>query len=290
MPLRQLILLPIQKPIWKRWATVLVSLLVVFTWECGDGWFGKALVDDPLSSDHYMCRRRALRPWRFTISYSCNQLPNDAGFPPWLLVLRLYVNSSFEVLDLQNLVVKTERFEVVSSLARKDSVTMQQMLKSLLTSTLTVLSPGQVLSFSASSAQDFGINSCQVATMYESPVGFRHGPKIIDQRRYRCFGLWGQRQTATASARLDLPVKVADHTARRVVLLSDQAFGLENVKVALWLYGTLERYLPVFLTSFTPNFLPYWLNCWVEIKPDTPSPTGTVNLCGTRCDHSWLSK
>ena len=59
---------------------------------------------------------------------------------------------------------------------------------------------------------------------------------------------------------LDLVREVAgDQIARRVVLLSDQAFGLENVKeVALRLWLCLERYLPCLpLHRLCPTLCPF---------------------------------
>ena len=87
----------------------------------------------------------------------------------------------------------------------------------------------------------------QVATMYESPVGFRHGPKsLINQDTVVL--VFGTTTDYTRKYDLDLVREVAgDQIARRVVLLSDQAFGLENVKeVALGCGGVLNDIYRVF--------------------------------------------
>ena len=66
--------------------------------------------------------------------------------------------------------------------------------------------------------------------------------------------------------------------ARRVVLLSDQAFGLENVKeVALGCGGVLNDIYRVFPYIVYAQLFALLTSLKVENKPDTPSPTGTVN-------------
>ena len=110
----------------------------------------------------------------------------------------------------------------------------------------------------------------QVATMYESPVGFRHGPKSLINEDTVVL-VFGSTTDYTRKYDLDLVREVAgDQIARRIVLLSDQVFDLENVKeVVLGCGGVLnDVYGQLFalLTSLK-----------VGNKPDTPSPTGTVN-------------
>ena len=77
---------------------------------------------------------------------------------------------------------------------------------------------------------------------------------------------------------LDLVREVAgDQIARRVVLLSDQAFGLENVKeVALGCGGVLNDVYRVSLILFR-SIICSLTSLKVGNRPDTPSPTGTVN-------------
>ena len=88
--------------------------------------------------------------------------------------------------------------------------------------------------------------------------------------------------TTTAYTRkydLDLVREVAgDQIARRVVLLSDQAFGLENVKeVVLGCGGVLNDIYRVFPYIVYAQLFALLTSLKVENKPDTPSPTGTVN-------------
>ena len=118
----------------------------------------------------------------------------------------------------------------------------------------------------------------QVATMYESPVGFRHGPKSLINEDTVVL-VFGTTKDYTRKYDLDLVREVAgDHIARRVVLLSDQAFGLENVKeVALGCGGVLNDIYRVFPYIVYAQLFALLTSLKVENKPDTPSPTGTVN-------------
>ena len=78
---------------------------------------------------------------------------------------------------------------------------------------------------------------------------------------------------------MDLVREVAgDKIARRVVLLSDQAFGLENVKeVALGCGGVLNDVYRVFPYIVYGQLFALLTSLKVGNRPDTPSPTGTVN-------------
>ena len=101
-----------------------------------------------------------------------------------------------------------------------------------------------------------------------------------------------QRTDYTRKYDLDLVREVAsDQIARRVVLLSDQAFGLENVKeVALGCGGVLNDIYRVFPYIVYAQLFALLTSLKVENKPDTPSPTGTSKPCGTRCDYSRIPK
>ena len=69
-----------------------------------------------------------------------------------------------------------------------------------------------------------------------------------------------------------------DQIARRVVLLSDKAFGLENVKeVALGCGGVLNDVYRVFPYIVYGQLFALLTSLKVGNRPDTPSPTGTVN-------------
>ena len=118
----------------------------------------------------------------------------------------------------------------------------------------------------------------QVATMYESPVGFRHGPKSLINEDTVVL-VFGTTTDYTRKYDLDLVREVAgDQIARRVVLLSDQVFGLENVKeVALGCGGVLNDVYRVFPYIVYGQLFALLTSLKVGNRPDTPSPTGTVN-------------
>ena len=101
-----------------------------------------------------------------------------------------------------------------------------------------------------------------------------------------------QRKTTPAKYDLDLVREVAgDHIARRVVLLRIKPLVLKMSKK--WPFGcggVLNDIYRVFpYPSFMPNSFAPLTSLKVENKPDTPSPTGTVNR-GTRCYHPRIPK
>ena len=76
--------------------------------------------------------------------------------------------------------------------------------------------------------------------MYESPVGFRHGPKSLINEDTVVL-VFGTTTDYTRKYDLDLVREVAgDQIARRVVLLSDQPWSCNVRKVALVRDGVLN--------------------------------------------------
>ncbi|VQT54464.1 tagatose-6-phosphate ketose/aldose isomerase [Streptococcus pneumoniae] len=205
---------------------------------------------------------------------------NDAGFAMTSSFTSMMLTALL-VFDPTEFAVKAERFEVVSSLARKvlDKVEDVKELVDLDFNRVIYLGAGPFFGLAhEAQLKILELTAGQVATMYESPVGFRHGPKslINDNTVVLVFG------TTTAYTRkydLDLVREVAgDQIARRVVLLSDQAFGLENVKeVVLGCGGVLNDIYRVFPYIVYAQLFALLTSLKVENKPDTPSPTGTVN-------------
>lgn len=205
---------------------------------------------------------------------------NDAGFAMTSSFTSMMLTALL-VFDPTEFAVKSERFEVVSSLARKvlDKVEDVKELVDLDFNRVIYLGAGPFFGLAhEAQLKILELTAGQVATMYESPVGFRHGPKslINDNTVVLVFG------TTTDYTRkydLDLVREVAgDQIARRVVLLSDQAFGLENVKeVALGCGGVLNDIYRVFPYIVYAQLFDLLTSLKVENKPDTPSPTGTVN-------------
>lgn len=205
---------------------------------------------------------------------------NDAGFAMTSSFTSMMLTALL-VFDSTEFAVKSERFEVVSSLARKvlDKAEDVKELVDLDFNRVIYLGAGPFFGLAhEAQLKILELTAGQVATMYESPVGFRHGPKslINDNTVVLVFG------TTTDYTRkydLDLVREVAgDQIARRVVLLSDQAFGLENVKeVALGCGGVLNDIYRVFPYIVYAQLFALLTSLKVENKPDTPSPTGTVN-------------
>lgn len=205
---------------------------------------------------------------------------NDAGFAMTSSFTSMMLTALL-VFDPTEFAVKSERFEVVSSLARKVLYKAEDVkeLVDLDFNRVIYLGAGPFFGLAhEAQLKILELTAGQVATMYESPVGFRHGPKslINDNTVVLVFG------TTTDYTRkydLDLVREVAgDQIARRVVLLSDQAFGLENVKeVALGCGGVLNDIYRVFPYIVYAQLFALLTSLKVENKPDTPSPTGTVN-------------
>ncbi|HFS5172783.1 TPA: SIS domain-containing protein [Streptococcus pneumoniae] len=201
---------------------------------------------------------------------------NDAGFAMTSSFTSMMLTTLL-VFDPTEFAVKSERFEVVSSLARKvlDKAEDVKELVDLDFNRVIYLGAGPFFGL----AHEAQLKILELtAGQVESPVGFRHGPKslINDNTVVLVFG------TTTDYTRkydLDLVREVAgDQIARRVVLLSDQAFGLENVKeVALGCGGVLNDIYRVFPYIVYAQLFALLTSLKVENKPDTPSPTGTVN-------------
>ena len=205
---------------------------------------------------------------------------NDAGFAMTSSFTSMMLTALL-VFDPTEFAVKAERFEVVSSLARKvlDNAEDVKELVDLDFNRVIYLGAGPFFGLAhEAQLKILELTAGQVATMYESPVGFRHGPKSLINEDTVVL-VFGTRTDYTRKYDLDLVREVAgDQIARRVVLLSDQAFGLENVKeVALGCGGVLNDIYRVFPYIVYAQLFALLTSLKVENKPDTPSPTGTVN-------------
>ena len=118
----------------------------------------------------------------------------------------------------------------------------------------------------------------RVATMYDSPMGFRHGPKSLINEQTLVL-VFGSIDPYTRQYDLDLVGEVAgDQIARQVVLLSDQAAGIEHVREVLVEASAdsldIYRAFPYIIYGQLISLL---TSLKVQNRPDTPSPTGTVN-------------
>ena len=205
---------------------------------------------------------------------------NDAGFAMTSSFTSMMLTALL-VFDPTEFAVKAERFEVLSSLARKvlDNVEDVKELVDLDFNRVIYLGAGPFFGLAhEAQLKILELTAGQVATMYESPVGFRHGPKSLINEDTVVL-VFGSTTDYTRQYDLDLVREVAgDKIARRVVLLSDQTFGLENVKeVALGCGGVLNDIYRVFPYIVYAQLFALLTSLKVENKPDTPSPTGTVN-------------
>ena len=205
---------------------------------------------------------------------------NDAGFAMTSSFTSMMLTALL-VFDPTEFAVKAQRFEVVTSLARKvlDNAADVKELVDLDFNRVIYLGAGPFFGLAhEAQLKILELTAGQVATMYESPVGFRHGPKSLINEDTVVL-VFGTTTDYTRKYDLDLVREVAgDHIARRVVLLSDQAFGLENVKeVALGCGGVLNDIYYVFPYIVYAQLFALLTSLKVENKPDTPSPTGTVN-------------
>lgn len=118
----------------------------------------------------------------------------------------------------------------------------------------------------------------KIATMYESPVGFRHGPKSLINEDTLVL-VFGSIDPYTRQYDLDLVREVAgDRIARQVVLLTDQASEIDHVREVLVEASEnsldIYRAFPYILYGQLISLL---TSLKVNNRPDTPSPTGTVN-------------
>lgn len=205
---------------------------------------------------------------------------NDAGFAMTSSFTSMMLTALL-VFDPTEFAVKAQRFEVLSSLARKvlDNVADVKELVDLDFNRVIYLGAGPFFGLAhEAQLKILELTAGQVATMYESPVGFRHGPKSLINEDTVVL-VFGTTTDYTRKYDLDLVREVAgDQIARRVVLLSDQAFGLENVKeVALGCGGVLNDVYRVFPYIVYGQLFALLTSLKVGNRPDTPSPTGTVN-------------
>ena len=205
---------------------------------------------------------------------------NDAGFAMTSSFTSMMLTALL-LFDPTEFAVKAERFEVLTSLARKvlDNVADIKELVDLDFNRVIYLGAGPFFGLAhEAQLKILELTAGQVATMYESPVGFRHGPKSLINEDTVVL-VFGTTIDYTRQYDLDLVREVAgDKIARRVVLLSDQAFGLENVKeVALGCDGVLNDVYRVFPYIVYGQLFALLTSLKVGNRPDTPSPTGTVN-------------
>ncbi|MTB63578.1 SIS domain-containing protein [Streptococcus sp. zg-86] len=119
----------------------------------------------------------------------------------------------------------------------------------------------------------------KIATMYESPLGFRHGPKSLINEKTIVI-LFGSNDAYTRQYDVDLVNEVyGDQITTRIVVLSaDKLAGTDAPNFVLAEGGAD---LPDVFLSFPYILFGQTFATMTALKcknlPDTPSPTGTVN-------------
>lgn len=119
----------------------------------------------------------------------------------------------------------------------------------------------------------------KIATMYESPVGFRHGPKSLINEQTIVIEFTSN-DPYTKQYDVDLLNEVqADGIARRIVALS--ASPIEETQAPTFVLAEGGDELPDVFLSFPYILFGQTFAIMAALKcnnlPDTPSPTGTVN-------------
>ncbi|WP_156021598.1 SIS domain-containing protein [Streptococcus ruminantium] len=119
----------------------------------------------------------------------------------------------------------------------------------------------------------------KIATLYESPLGFRHGPKSFINDKTLVF-LFVSNDAYTRQYDIDLLNEVhGDGIATRTVALS--ASPLEGTTAPSFVLAEGGASLPDVCLTFPYIIFAQTVSIMAAIKcenlPDTPSPTGTVN-------------
>lgn len=119
----------------------------------------------------------------------------------------------------------------------------------------------------------------KIATMYESPLGFRHGPKSFINDKTLVI-LLASNDAYTRQYDVDLLNEVhGDGIATRIVALS--ASTLEGTEAPNFVLAEGGADLPDVFLTFPYIIFAQTVSIMAAIKcnnlPDTPSPTGTVN-------------
>lgn len=119
----------------------------------------------------------------------------------------------------------------------------------------------------------------KIATLYESPLGFRHGPKSFINDKTLVF-LFASNDAYTRQYDIDLLNEIhGDGIATRIVALS--ASPLEGTTAPNFVLAEGGVSLPDVCLTFPYIIFAQTVSIMAAVKcenlPDTPSPTGTVN-------------
>ena len=205
---------------------------------------------------------------------------NDAGFAMTSSFTSMMLTALL-VFDKTDLVAKAEKVSALMTLSQEvlDSAEAIQEIVSLDYNRVIYLGAGPFFGLAhEAQLKILELTAGQVATMYESPVGFRHGPKSLVNEE-TVVVVFSSTDTYTKLYDLDLVREVAgDEIARKVILLTDQKENLENVEQVIlssqYLVDDVYRVFPYIVYG---QLFALLTALKVKNRPDTPSPTGTVN-------------
>ena len=205
---------------------------------------------------------------------------NDAGFAMTSSFTSMMLTALL-VFDKADLVAKAEKVSALMTLSQEvlDSAEAIQEIVSLDYNRVIYLGAGPFFGLAhEAQLKILELTAGQVATMYESPVGFRHGPKSLVNEK-TVVVVFGSTDSYTKLYDLDLVREVAgDEIARKVILLTDQKEDLENVEQVIFSSQQLaDDVYRVFLYIVYGQLFALLTALKVNNRPDTPSPTGTVN-------------
>ena len=205
---------------------------------------------------------------------------NDAGFAMTSSFTSMMLTALL-VFDKADLAAKAEKVSALMTLSQEmlDSAEAIQKMVSLDYNRVIYLGAGPFFGLAhEAQLKILELTAGQVATMYESPVGFRHGPKSLVNEE-TVVVVFSSTDTYTKLYDLDLVREVAgDEIAHKVILLTDQKEDLENVEQVIlssqYLVGDVYRVFPYIVYG---QLFALLTALKVKNRPDTPSPTGTVN-------------
>ncbi|MCW0997974.1 SIS domain-containing protein [Streptococcus anginosus] len=205
---------------------------------------------------------------------------NDAGFAMTSSFTSMMLTALL-VFDKADLVAKTEKVSALMTLSQEvlDSAEAIQEIVSLDYNRVIYLGAGPFFGLAhEAQLKILELTAGQVATMYESPVGFRHGPKSLVNEK-TVVVVFGSTDPYTKLYDLDLVREVAgNEIARKVILLTEQKEDLENVEqVILSSQQLADDVYRVFPYIVYGQLFALLTALKVKNRPDTPSPTGTVN-------------
>ena len=205
---------------------------------------------------------------------------NDAGFAMTSSFTSMMLTALL-VFDKADLAAKAEKVSTLIALSQEmlDSAEAIQKMVSLDYNRVIYLGAGPFFGLAhEAQLKILELTAGQVATMYESPVGFRHGPKSLVNEK-TVVVVFGSTDPYTKLYDLDLVREVAgDEIARKVILLTEQKEDLENIEqVILSSQQLADDVYRVFPYIVYGQLFALLTALKVKNRPDTPSPTGTVN-------------